>query len=48
MNSRKMDTTSVFAITALLVAGLATVAMIAAAFGAFDSERRRSTSCRRR
>ncbi len=37
MNSRKMDTTSVFAITALLVAGLATVAMIAAAFGAFDS-----------
>ncbi len=37
MNTRKMDTTSVFAITALLVAGLATVAMIAAAFGAFGS-----------
>jgi lipoprotein LprG len=37
MNARKTDTTSVFALTALVVAGLAAVAMVAAAFGVFGS-----------
>jgi lipoprotein LprG len=38
MNTRKADNTSVFAVTALIVAGLATLAMVAAAFGVFRSD----------
>jgi lipoprotein LprG len=44
MSTSKADTTSVFAVTALIVAGLATLAMVAAAFGVFRSDAAASES----